>query len=229
MPTIRYRFRFSDGTEKMIATSRTDTHAPPPAWTALDFHQCPHCPLKPDSSPQCPMALSMVPLVEAFADRQSFESVDVEVQTSERTLNTRTSTQRAIGSIMGLLAGTSNCPRTFFLQPMAHFHLPFANEEETIYRVTSMYLLAQFFVERQGGDADWSMLKLKRHYEELQQVNLAMADRLRAACSADGTLNALTLLDLLAKALPDSIDKTLLELRPLFDQYLSDKVPSVST
>jgi hypothetical protein len=32
------------------------------------------------------------------------------------------------------------------VKPMARFHLPLASEEETIYRATTMYLLAQYFL-----------------------------------------------------------------------------------
>jgi hypothetical protein len=41
---------------------------------------------------------------------------------------------------------TSGCRYTAYFKPMARFHLPFANEEETAYRAISMYLLSQRFL-----------------------------------------------------------------------------------
>lgn len=96
---------------------------------------------------------------------------------------------------------------------MAHFHLPFASEEETIYRAASTYLLAQYFIEREGGIPDWELEGLKANYLALQTVNAGMAKRLKRAITADGAINAFLLLDLLAKVLPCSIDEQLDELK----------------
>jgi len=38
----------------------------PPSWTEIAFHQCPDCPLDPDSHRYCPLALSIVDIVEHF-------------------------------------------------------------------------------------------------------------------------------------------------------------------
>jgi hypothetical protein len=82
---------------------------------------------------------------------------------------------------------------------MARFHLPLASTEETVYRATSMFLLAQYFAYR---------------------VNRAMAERLRSASEQDAAVNAIVILDLLAKALPDAILDSLTEVRHLFSSYL---------
>ncbi|MGQ0709391.1 MAG: DUF6901 family protein [Rhodoferax sp.] len=225
MPALVYRFAFADGVHVSVPVLSSEpgaTVAPPvpaPAWTALGFHQCRNCPLQPDDSARCPMALQFVPLIAAFAHRNSFDPVTVEVEFDERTVRKDSTVQRAMGSLMGLLAAQSGCPRTAFLRPMARYHLPFASEEETLYRVASMYLLAQYLRQSQGGEPDWALAQLKAHYAELQKVNAAMAQRLRASHQEDGAVNAVTLLDLLAKALPYSINEALADLAPVFEAY----------
>jgi hypothetical protein len=217
MQDIIYRFRFDDGSTASFAAGQLPGAGEDlPAWTALGCHQCRNCPLSADTTKHCPMAASLVPLIAAFSRRLSYETVTVEVESSERSVSKTTTIQRAVGSLMGLLAATSGCPRTAFLQPMAHFHLPFATEQETIYRVASMYLLAQYFERSRGSEPDWDLENLRANYQELQHVNAAMAARLREVSEKDGTLNALVLLDLFAKALPYSIDDALEDVRPVF-------------
>ena len=50
---------------------------------------------------------------------------------------------------------------------MAQFHLPLANDSETIYRAASMYLLAQYFLKREGRDADLEIEGLKKDGTEI--------------------------------------------------------------
>lgn len=217
--TYRYHYQFDDGSTVSFAAAPVAPAAGDalPDWTELRVHQCQNCPLSAESTPRCPMAVAFVPLIAAFSKRLSYDTVTVRVESKERTVSKSTSLQQAVGSLMGLLAATSGCPHTRFLKPMAHYHLPFASEQETIYRVASMYLLAQYFERARGGEPDWELKKLRAHYEELQCVNGAMAARLRAISERDGTLNALVLLDLLAKALPYSIDDMLKDVKPVFE------------
>jgi hypothetical protein len=217
MQTIVYHFHFSDGSNASISVAgKKEVAESFPDWTALAFHQCSNCPLNINETPRCPMAVSFVKLVSVFGQRQSYETVDTQVDMAERTITKTTTVQRAVGSLMGLLAAASECPRAAFLKPMAHFHLPFSSEEETIYRVTSTYLLSQYFLEQENPSSSWDFEPLKQQYRELQVVNAAMANRLRSLNKTDGTINALVLLDLLAKALPYSIDDALEELQPIF-------------
>ncbi len=225
MPALLYRFAFADGTQACVPVGEAPSGAPAttqqgtPPWTALAFHQCHNCPLRPEDTPHCPMAQHFAPLLGAFAHRNSYDPVTVEVEFEERMVRKASTVQRAMGSIMGLLAAQSGCPHTTFLRPMAHFHLPFASEEETLYRVASMYLLAQYLRHSEGLEPDWAMARLKAHYAELQRVNAAMAQRLRASQQEDGAVNAVTLLDLLAKALPYSINEALADIAPVFRAY----------
>lgn len=215
MHNVLYHFRFADGHTASCAVDAQPAQdaAELPAWTSLEFQQCANCPLRPETTPHCPMAVRFVPLVAMVGALRSYDQVEVRVETPERTVSKDTTVQRGIGALMGLLSASSACPRVDFLRPMAHFHLPFASEEETIYRAASTYLLAQYFIEREGGIPDWELDGLKANYLALQTVNAGMAKRLKHAITADGAINAFLLLDLLAKVLPCTIDEQLDELK----------------
>jgi hypothetical protein len=218
MQDVRYHFRFADGLSATCEVAADPgTAGDLPRWTALEFQQCPNCPLSPATSPHCPMAARLVPLVDIIGKLRSYEPIAVRVETAERTVSKVTTVQRGIGALMGLLVAGSACPHAAFLRPMAHFHLPFASEKETIYRAASTYLLGQYFITRQGGTADWELDGLKARYRTLHIVNTAMATRLRHAVDEDGAVNALIVLDLLAKALPYSIDEQLDDIKASFD------------
>jgi len=223
--TLVYRFQFPDGRTESLqvvppAPGRADGELPP--WTKLDFEKCSNCPLSSDKSPRCPMAERFVPLVQLFGKLHSYDDVVASVETEERTVSKRTTVQRVLRSLMGLLAASSDCPRVTFLKPMAHFHLPFSTSEETIYRVVSTYLLAEYFRKKRGEAADRGLEGLKESYRQLQQVNAAMARRMNAIRveDCDGAINALALLDIFAQSLPDSIDHDLEELQPAFEKLL---------
>lgn len=192
----------------------------PPFWTQLEFKQCSNCPLDPAQTPVCPLAASLVDMVQLCKDLASFEEVDVKVSTPERTIIATTTVQRAIASLMGLRIATSGCPHTTLFRPMARFHLPFATEEETIYRATSMYVLSQYFAQKRGLTPDHAMNGLLETYEAMHVVNMHIAKRLWEVVSKDASVNALILLDLFSKALPDTIEDSLDEISYLYTAYL---------
>ena len=123
--------------------------------------------------------------------------------------------------MMGLVIATSGCPHAAFFKPMARFHLPLASKEETIFRATSMYLLAQYFLNQSGKSADLELKELSMIYDNMQVVNLAIAERLRAATITDSSINAIVILDNYAKSLPFAIEKSLQDIRYLFASYFS--------
>ena len=218
---LAYHFQFPDGRTESLQVGPAvpgQVQADLPPWTELGFHQCSNCPLSTADTAHCPMAVSIVPLVVLFDKVRSYDDVTAQVESEERTVTKRTSVQRVLRSLMGLLTASSACPRIEFLKPMARYHLPFSSTEETIYRVVSSYLLAQYFLRQQGKPADAGLEGLKARYRELQQVNAGMAARLGAIREreSDSSVNALVLLDLFAQSLPDSIDAQLEELQPAF-------------
>lgn len=193
-----------------------------PAWTKLDFYQCRHCPLDAARQSHCPVAVSLVDIASRFEKIVSFDEVGLTVISKERTVSQQTTAQQAISSLLGLLFATSGCPHTLFLKPMARFHLPLATEEDTIFRAASMYLLAQYFRGREGRRADLAFKGLTTIYDNLHQINIEIANRLRSAFSSDSSVNAVIVLDMFAKALPYVVKDELEEIRYLFAPYFSD-------
>jgi hypothetical protein len=192
-----------------------------PEWTRLDFNQCDNCPLDTASTPHCPAAMNMVELVKRFARLLSYDEITVIVNTNERQIYKDTTIQRGVCSLMGLLMATSGCPMMTFFKPMARFHLPFASTEETIWRATSSYLLAQYYLWQDHKDADITFEGLSRIYNEIQTVNISFARRLRAACQHDSMVNAIILLDMFAQSMPTAIDESLNEIRHMFAPFLT--------
>lgn len=230
---IEYRFRLQDNSEELftirldpqtLETLPDSTAKPLPAWTALSFARCASCPLTETSSPHCPAAANLARIVQQGEKLISIDLVDLQVTTAERITTQKTTAQRALCSLMGLVIATSGCPHTAFFKPMARFHLPLANEEETIFRATATYMLAQYFVKNGGGQADFNLEKLTDLYRTMQEVNLAMAARVRSASKTDSSINAIVLLDMYAKALPYVIKQSLEELRYLFEPFLKTVV-----
>ena len=226
---IQYRFQLEDGQEEIFHVrldplkleSDLDNKGQGPHWTRLTFYQCNNCPLIPEKEPYCPAALNMVGLVSCFDRLLSHENSSIIVLTSERMVRLDTTVQRGVCSLMGLLMATSRCPMTSFFKPMARFHLPFASTEETIWRATSTYLLAQYFKQLDGGKPDLIFKGLSRIYNHIQTVNFSFAKRLRAACHNDSMVNAIILLDMFAQSMPSAIDESLEQIRHLFVPYLA--------
>ena len=225
---IEYRFRLSDDkTEEFrieLDAAKLNLLAAipenPPAWTELDFHQCPNCPLQMDSHRYCPLALSIVDIVEHFDHVFSYDRIHLEVITEGRHISQQTSAQQGLSSLMGLLIAVSGCPHTEFFKPMARFHLPLASRDETVYRAVSTYLLAQYFIRREGGEADFQLEGLKKIYDNIQEVNNSVAERLRAASKADSPVNAIVILDTYARAVPFLLEDSLDYIKYLFEPFI---------
>lgn len=188
-----------------------------PEWAALDFYQCPHCPLSVTTHTHCPLAANLVNIINHLDTLYSYQQIRVKVVMKNRTITQNTTIQKGLSSLMGLVIATSGCPHTTFFKSMARFHLPLADEEETISRVTSMYLLAQYFLKNEGKPADFELKGLMELYDNMHIINKTIAMRLRAASKTDSTVNAIVLLDVFTFVLPLSIETYLQEIRHLFD------------
>ncbi|MBU1170974.1 MAG: hypothetical protein KKD44_15560 [Proteobacteria bacterium] len=225
--TIKYSFTFADKTHEVFhldidgQSLELISNPPeiPPDWTRLGFHQCPHCPLDSRAHPHCPLSLNLVNIVRYFDRILSYDEIQVEILTEDRCISQKTTAQRGASSLMGIIIATSGCPHTVFFKPMARFHLPFANEEETLYRAASMYLLAQYFLQQDGKSGDFTLQGLRTIYDHMQMVNISVAERLRAASKSDTSVNSIVLLNLHAQAMPYVIEESLGDLRYLFDSY----------
>jgi len=225
---IRYIFRFPDDRQETFdlhLDAQTldllgDAPDELPSWTNLPFHQCPNCQLTIQTHPNCPVAVHLVQLISACKNVLSYDVLHVDIISPERVVSRTAPAQKGISSLMGLIMATSGCPHMSFLKPMARFHLPLATAGETVYRATSMYLLAQYFIRKQGKDADLELEGLAKIYHNIELINKAMAERLRAITDKDTAVNALILLDIFAKTLPFAIEESLEEVRHLFTPYL---------
>ena len=191
-----------------------------PPWAQLAFHQCPNCPLQADTHPLCPAAAKLADVVPRFEPLLSYDPVRLEVETEERKIVGDTTAQQALSSMLGLIMATSGCPHTAFLKGMARFHLPLANEEETVFRSVATYVLAQYLRQRAGTAPDLELAGLQRIYAALRVVNAAFTKRLRAAGRADATLNALVLLDVFAIIVPTAVEDSLSELTTMLQPVL---------
>lgn len=222
-----YHFTFPDGRKEEFFIKLSGETLEPllpvpeplPDWTRLDFKQCPNCSLSLKIS-HCPLAARLVPIVETMGDVTSYEDVAVKVTLGERIITRSLTAQEGISAMMGVITATSGCPHTIFFKPMARFHLPFANVEETFYRAASMYMLAQYYRWQNNLGVDLDLKGLHYFYGEVAKVNRGIADRLRSERREDGTINALVLLDMFVKSMSVSIEDVLEELRPLFEPYI---------
>ncbi len=227
--TVQYRFKLAKQSDEVFNLNidaqtlslRNNIPDALPDWTKLEFYQCPNCPLLPSQAPHCPLASNLVNIVSRFNRLLSYDPIEVEVTSQKRIISNLTTAQRGLRSLMGLIIAVSNCPHTVFLKPMARFHLPFSDETETIYRATSMYLLAQYFRKKEKNKPDFELDGLTEIYHNLHVVNTSIAHRLRNASQTDSTLNALVLLDIFTKTLPNAIDESLQEIRYLFMPFLN--------
>ncbi len=231
--TIEYHFRFVQGREVVfrIALRKPGLHLivdparPLPDWTRLEHCRCPNCPLQPDRHPHCPAAVGVADLVESFKDCLSTELAEITVVAEAREYRRQAPIQYGISSLMGLLMATSGCPVFERLRPMVHTHLPFATIEETMFRASAMYLLAQFFRYQQGKAPDWDLERLVGLYEAVGQANQAFSRRLVSINPKDASLNALANLDCFALVTSFSITRdNLRDLEPLFRAYLGPDI-----
>jgi hypothetical protein len=183
-------------------------------------HQCENCPLTLAEHTHCPLAAALADPIERLGQVVSFETTRVEVITEERTIAQDTTAQDGISALLGLINATSGCPLAGYFRPMARFHLPFANEVETVYRAASMYLLGEFFRAGKGDTAQLNLDGLLMIYRDMEKVNRGIIARIRSAQSKDGPLNAMVLLDMYAKSFPFAVEESLGELRPFFQSYV---------
>jgi hypothetical protein len=146
----------------------------------------------------------------------SFDTLGVTVTQAERTIYAETTAQQALSSVLGLIMATAGCPWTDRFRPRARFHLPFANEVETVYRSVCMFLLARALAG--AGDTP-GFTELEKLYENLHVVNRGMSRRLGAATRTDPAQNAMALLDSYTTLLPAALEGSLDELKPLFDAW----------
>ncbi len=213
---VTYLFRLEDGSEhrfdveidRPVATASSAL----PAWTALEQSRCPHCPLPARPGALCPAAADLAPVVTRFSELASFVRAEVRALTSEREVKKETDVQTALAGLMGLILATSGCPILARLRPLAQTHIPFSSQTETLYRMAAMHLFGCFL---RGEPASFD--GLQRFFDDLDQLDQALAERLRIAAQRDGSLNALLMLHARALMVSLSLDEGLKRVRRWFE------------
>jgi hypothetical protein len=226
--TIQYLFSWSGGHADFELEFDEDSIAlisePPdeiPDWTSLDYCKCPNCTLDSNEVDYCPTAVSFIPVIERFRNVGSADQVEVQATVSNRRIFMTAPARRAISSVVGLLFASSGCPHTIHFRPMVRYHIPLSSENETIMRAMSMYTLAQYFKHKTGQAPDMDLEGLRKIYDELQTVNMTMAERLRSVeGTASSSVNSVILLDMYTKMIPEEIDNSLKDLAYLFKSFL---------
>lgn len=185
-----------------------------PDWTRLDNEQCKGCELA--DSEYCPIAVRLVNPVQRFSGLVSHTRVTTTVVTPERTYSKEVDVQDALRSLFGLIMATSGCPSMQPFKYMARYHLPFSSIEETIYRITSTYLLRQWFRHDKEPAIPVDLGEIEKLYNTVQALNEGMARRLKSATFADGAVNAIVILSAYSSLIPIMISKELAKLRSMF-------------
>lgn len=185
-------------------------------WAELAENKCDHCPLSENDHKYCPAALSLGKVAKKFADVKSYTETKVAVVTVDRTYLKQTSTQVALHSIFGLIMATCGCPHLRFLRPMARFHLPFANSNETMIRSLSFYFMKQFFSNSTPNVQSFDLNPLMESFVKVQTVNQYLVERIRKLGEGDADLNAIVILDSFASLLSMQVSDDFADLRPLF-------------
>jgi len=194
-------------------------------WTRLNFHKCSHCPLNREDFPFCPLASAIDSIIARIHNFMSYDDVHARVEYKNRTVSADVTVQRALSSLLGLIIPASGCPHTVYLRPMSRYHLPFADTEETIYRATTMFLLAQYFIHKKSGCIPTDFSRLERIYNNVHIVNTQICKRLRKFCEKDSPLNAITILDMLTMSMHSALKHDLNKLESYFSAFSADIVP----
>ncbi len=189
-----------------------------PLWTQLTFCQCSHCPLDKQLHSHCPIAVDAHEIVAGFREILSCKQTDILVKTSERNYSKRTDAQTGLRSLIGFIMASSACPWMRPMRAMAYYHQPFASLDETIYRMTSSYLMHQYFKAQKGGTPDYNFDGLKHYHENIETLNRYFLERIRVACEADASLNVLATLFTISSILRLSLERQLAQLEHLFSE-----------
>lgn len=211
---VGYEFKLAD--DRRIAFKVLDEPARVagalPAWTRLENCQCSNCPLTSSQAANCPAAVAMLPVVDAFQAEDAYQQVEVTVTDESRRYGKTTTLEEALRSLLGLKMAMSGCPLLSELKSMAVHHLPFASSEEFIMRSVSHYLLEQYFEMRHGREADWILKGLVERNQRLQLVNQALWQRIHSVCQGDSNLKALLNFFSMASSVSVSLESRLRKL-----------------
>ncbi len=225
----RYEFKFANGVVKEFVVKLDNEtlnlidveNKIYSEWTKLEHFRCPNCSLDKEKYEYCPVAVNLNNIIEYFKDSLSCEMVDVVIESAGRSFSKHTSIQEGLNSIIGVCMVTSGCPVLEKLKPMICVRVPFSTLWERKYRVLTMYLLAQYFIQKRGGEPDWEFKNLIDIFEDVRIVNKNFCKKLSKVTAKDAAVNALISLDSFAFYTSFHISENMLNvLEYSFDAYL---------
>jgi len=188
-------------------------------WTRLGRHKCCHCPLDQEKFPFCPLAGAIESVISILQNFPSYERMHAQVEYKNRITSSETTVQTALSSLLGLIIPASGCPYTAYFRPMSRFHLPFADTEETLYRTTTMFLLSQYFINKDQGYIPPDFSRLETIYNNIHTVNKYICRRLREISEDDCYLNAIVILDMFTMSIHSALSHALETIEPYFSVY----------
>lgn len=229
MIKMTYHFKFTDPSTESISFSfgldeddfsfiSNEAENPEAEdWAKLGHKQCSNCPLSPEEHPYCPVAKNLGHLVYFFKDTVSHSKSKIFVEGPDRAYAIDGTIQEGLFSIFGVIMATSSCPHLDFFRPMARFHLPFASQEETLFRVTSAYLLKKYLKNQaEGQNNPIDLTGLTEIYKEVEIVNKDFIERIRSITKKDAELNAVVILNCFAQKFDIEMSGKMESLYPLF-------------
>lgn len=227
--TFSYLFKFDNGKEilfkivmekdSLVVIRKTEVKYPD--WTKLQNFKCLHCPLDETLLDFCPLAVNLVDVIINFANHNSYENVNIYVETPNRNYSKYTSLQSGVSSLLGLIMVSSGCPVMGRLKPMLHFHLPFATLEETQVRAFSIYLLAQYIKWKRGEHPDWEMNNLINIYEDIRILNRNVSKQIADLEEKDTSINSVVVLNNFADYVTFTLDEKMMdELEHFIKEFL---------
>ncbi len=222
MKEITYTFTHkNDSTHYTVVLEEgSDTPTPvpntPAEWAELEFHKCEGCTVS--KKKYCPVALSLQDPIEKLAHLQTYDTVDVTVDTPERSYQKTTSVQDALGGLFGLIMARSGCPSFTLFRGLAWQHLPFPTVDETLARVAGRYLIKKQAEDQTSHSAEKMVTDLAQAYDNIHEVNCRMVLRLTegGVKELNTSSNAIVLLDSIGSLVHSSMEDGLKHLRKLF-------------
>jgi hypothetical protein len=96
--------------------------------------------------------------------------------------------------------------------------------EESTYRVVAMYLMAQHFAVKDGGEADWQLSGLVDLLEQVRLANQGLTDRIMSLGLKDACANAISTLNARTEITSLSIvEEGLSRWQTVFDRHVLGK------
>ncbi len=184
-------------------------------FTDLDNNKCEHCPLSKENSPDCPAAMNLASVINTFKEIKTSSEVRIEVESNQRTYSFEGVLTRGLHSLVGLAMASSDCPHLNFLRPMAMFHLPFADSNETIVRSMSFWLLKNYLKD---PDMAVDFDPLFKKYGSVEKINAAMMERIRTFEKDDTGMHAIVILDSFISIFGLKFEGNMDELRKILEE-----------